>query len=98
MNKPAVTQRGDRNFREVERLMGFCPKCKMVRRCHQTVDKHTTRGESYGILRHYCKVCSLLLHSQKYPIPHMSDMMKLGGKYGRKPKLQTRGLHRARGR
>ncbi len=60
--------KGDRNFRTIERLQGYCPKCEMVRRTHQTVDRHTTHGESYGLVKHYCKVCGRHLHTQRYPI------------------------------
>lgn len=64
MNAPR--KKGNRNFWKETRLLKFCPKCGMVRKVVQTVDeKKDVMGRWYGEIRHYCKVCSKYLNSEK---------------------------------
>jgi len=68
MNQPI--KRGDRNFYKEQRLKGYCPKCKMIVPCVQTVDKH----KDFALVKHWCKYCNKLLRIQRYPLAKADEL------------------------
>ena len=68
----APQAKGDRNYYQETRLLKFCPKCGMVRKTVQTVDRRKdVYHRWYGVINHYCKVCSKLLNSESVPMARL---------------------------
>jgi len=63
-----MSQKGDRNFWQLSRLKGNCPKCGLNIPTVQNVNKHRDR---YALLTHRCQNCGKLLHIQRYSIAQM---------------------------